>query len=600
MKKKILSLLLCVAMLLSATCVGIAETPDGTYEGSGIGMNGAVNVVVTVSGGVIADVQVTGHSETPGISDPAFAQIPQSIVAANSAVVDAVAGATFTSNAIMEAVAAALAGDAGVDNNTPFELAFEPDVIVVGAGMAGMIAGIRSAQLGAQVLVLEQSGRVGGSAVSAGGSISGAGFEVQKKAGIEDSADLFYGDFVRLGGEENLNVEIARTHAEKSGAAIDWLYNEIGVSFGDEKVDTGVYEPMFPNRVTYADGLVNPPGGMGFVRPLETKLNEYIEAGSLQLELNTMVTDIILTDGVVTGVMVGDREINAPSTIIATGGYGYSEEWLKTYNFTNITSNDPSTAIGSGYNFAEKAGAAFDNMDYMACYGGAIPCDGFDHTTSFGITVHRAFVYPGLVFTDMDGNRLTDEMAYSALNYDHTWSNAKENTVYMFMSESMIDRSLPIISGPLGFEFENNGWDIFDKMVEEGTYIVKADTIEQLAEKFGMANLAATFNTYNADCEAGVDSAFGRTEHLIPFAEGPFYAVKTYPYCLMTSGGPRINSSAQMLREDGSVIAGAYLCGEIIGSANIGGHATIGGIGHGINATWGLIAAENAVNNAAK
>ena len=448
------------------------------------------------------------------------------------------------------------------------------------------------------MLLLEQSGRVGGSANSAGGSISGAGYEVQKKAGIEDSAELFYGDFVRLGGEENINQEIAHAHAERSGAAVDWLYNDIGVSFGDELVDTGVYEPMYPNRVTYADGLVNPPGGVGFVRPLEARLNQCIEEGSVQLALDTLVTDIILEDGAVAGIMIGEREIKAPSTIIATGGYGHSEEWLKKYNYTNIISNDPVTAIGSGYNFAAKAGAAFDNMDYMACYGGAVPCDGFEHTTSFGITVHRAFVYPGLVFTDVDGNRLTDEMAYSALNYDHTWTNAKDNIVYMFMTEGMIDRSQIIMSGPLGVEFENGGWDLFDRMVEEGEYIVRADSIQELADRFGMANLVSTFDTYNADCAAGLDSQFGRTQSLIPFTEGPFYAVRTLPYCLMTSGGPRINANAQMVREDGSVIEGAWLCGEIIGSANIGGHATIGGIGHGMNTVWGLTAAENAVANA--
>ena len=365
-------------------------------------------------------------------------------------------------------------------------------------------------------------------------------------------------------------------------------------------MDTGVYEPMYPNRVTYADGLVNPPGGQGFVCPLSARLDQYVAEGKIQLVLNTLVTDILLEDGRVTGVAVGDREIKAPSTIIATGGYGHSEEWLKQRNYTNIVSNDPATAIGSGYNFAKKAGAVFDNMDYMACYGGAVPCDGFEHTTSFGICQHRAFVYPGLVFTDMDGLRLTEEMSFSALNYDETWTHAKENTVYIFMAENMIDREQIIMSGPLGVEFENGGWDLFDRMAAEGEYIVKAGTIEELAENLGMSRLAATFETYNADCAAGLDSAFRRTQYLVPFTEGPFYAVKTYPYCLMTSGGPRINANAQMVREDGSVIEGAWLCGEIIGSANIGGHATIGGIGHGMNAVWGLTAAENAVANAGK
>ena len=587
--------LLCIlAVLLFAASAASADVLTGSAQG----LNGPVTVEVTVEDNVIKDVAVVDHSDTPGISDAAINAIPAAIVAANSPDVDTVAGATFTSNGIIGAVRAALNGE--TEKAAELVLTQDPDVIVIGAGMSGMVAAIRSAELGANVLLFEQSGRVGGSANSAGGSISGAGYKVQKKAGIEDTPELFYGDFIRLGGEENINTEIAHAHAERSGAAVDWLYDDIGVSFGDELVDTGVYEPMYPNRVTYADGLVNPPGGLGYVRPLEARLNQYIGEGKIQLALDTLVTDIVLENDKVTGVCVGDKVYNAPSTIIATGGYGHSEEWLKQYNYTNIISNDPATAIGSGYNFAEKAGAVFDNMDYMACYGGAVPCDGFEHTTSFGITVHRAFVYPGLVFTDKDGLRLTDEMAYSALNYDHTWTNAKENTVYIFMAENMIDRGQIIMSGPLGVEFENGGWDLFDSMVADGTYIVKADTIEELAGKLGMSELAATCETYNADCAAGKDSVFGRTEYLMPFTEGPFYAVKTYPYCLMTSGGPRINANAQMVRADGSVIEGAWLCGEIIGSANIGGHATIGGIGHGMNTVWGLTAAENAVANAGK
>ena len=244
--RKLIALALCLCMAMTMTAA--AQTADGVYEGAGQGLNGPIKVAVTVSGGAITGVEVIEHAETPGISDPAIAQIPAAIIAANSAEVDGVAGATFTSNGIKAAVTAALSGDAGEQAAGEFELAKEPDVIVIGAGMSGMIASIRAAQLGANVLLLEQSGLVGGSANSAGGSISGAGYEVQKKAGIEDTADLFYGDFIRLGGEENINKEIARTHAEKSGAAIDWLYNDVGVSFGDEHVDTGVYEPMYPNR----------------------------------------------------------------------------------------------------------------------------------------------------------------------------------------------------------------------------------------------------------------------------------------------------------------------------------------------------------------
>ncbi len=70
--------------------------------------------------------------------------------------------------------------------------------------------------------------------------------------------------------------------------------------------------------------------------------------GNVQLCTETLVTDIVFdANGDVAGVAVGDQEIPAPSVVISTGGYGYSEKWLKTYNFTNITSNDPVTAIGA-------------------------------------------------------------------------------------------------------------------------------------------------------------------------------------------------------------------------------------------------------------
>ena len=116
----------------------------------------------------------------------------------------------------------------------------------------------------------------------------------------------------------------------------------------------------------------------------------------------------------------------------------------------------------------------------------------------------------------------------------------------------------------------------------------------------GAEKLAETVAKYNEDVAAGEDTVFGRTDNLLAFEEGPFYAVYTVPYLMMTAGGPRINGDAQLVREDGTVVGGAYLAGEIIGSANIAGHNTIGGIGHGMCATWGRISAESAVKNAGK
>ena len=594
MNKKGISVLLTMALALATPLYALAETipANGVYEGSANGMGGAVKVAVTVEDGKISGVEVLEHKETAGISDPAIEQIPQAIVEAQSTDVEAVTGATVTSEAIKEAVAAALSGE-GTEEAGELEITIEPDVIVVGAGMAGLSASVRAAELGANVLVLEQNYRVGGSANTAGGSISGAGYKIQKAAGIEDSPELFYQDFVTLGGEEFMNTEIAKVHAERSGAAIDWLQEDVGVEFSD-KVDSGSYLTMDINRVTYTAGGASSGGGSYFVKGLSDKLQSYIDAGTVQLCLDTLVTDIVLNDnGDVTGVMVGDKEISAPSTIIATGGYGYCERWLKEFNFTNITSNDPNTAIGSGYDFARKAGAAFDNMNYSSCYGGSVPVTGFQASLRCNIN------YNGSVWINTNGDRVFNEPKATSMDKRTVWRTSDQNILYVVFAENMVTEDKPLFTGMMSNSAPFTTEEKIAELIEKG-YVFKADTIAELAEKIGAPNLEATLTKYDEDVAKGEDSVFGRTDNLLSFEEGPYYAVYTVPYLMMTAGGPRINGQGQLMREDGTAVGNVYLAGEIIGSANIAGHNTIGGIGHGICATWGCISAESAVQNAGK
>ncbi len=597
--KKVLSLALCLCMPLFASSA-LAEYADGSYTGVGAGMGGDVNVSVTVEGGKIVSVEVGEHNETPGISDPAIEQIPAAIVEAQSADVEAVSGATVTSNAIKEAVKAALSGEQAEEEGVviPFE---QPDVIVIGAGMAGLSSAVRASQLGANVLVFEQMPRIGGSAAVAGGSIVGAETIIEKEAGIEDSIDLLYADFGRLGGEGNYNPEVARKFAERAGTAVDWLDTFVGVNFGDRKPTYGSYEPLNVNRVHFAapeDGDVSKStgrGGSGFISALKAKLDEYIAAGNACLLLESPVTDIVIEDGTITGVVAQingvETTIKAPSTIIATGGYGHNEAWLKEYNFTNVATSTPASATGSGYDFARKAGAAFSGMDFCTAYGGAIPATGFTKSLAANL-----YTNPGPIWVGLNGERFTDETNADSKVRSDAWTNAEENKVFVVFTDSAINPEMPIITGAADPAAK------FAELVEEGKYVFKADTVAELAEKAGINAdaLVKTVETYNADCKAGKDSQFGREKNLNAMEEGPYYAIMTIPYVLITSGGPRINADAQMLTEDGTVIPGAYLAGEIVGMGNVCGHTTIGGIGHGNCATWGMIAAENAVANAGK
>ena len=586
--------LVLLTVLLAAPAAAQAALPaDGVYTGSANGMGGALEVSVTVEGGRLSAVEVLSHKETPGISDPALEAIPAAIVEAQSTEVDSVTNATVTSDAIKAAVEAALAGE-GDTGAGELEITIEPDVIVVGAGMAGLVASVRASELGANVLVLEQNYRVGGSANTAGGSISGAGYNIQKAAGIEDSPEAFYNDFVTMGGgEQNLNPEIARVHAERSAGAINWLQDYVGVEFSTQ-VDSGGYLTMNTNRVTYTAGGPSSGGGSYFVKALMEKLQGFIDAGQSQLCLDTLVTDVILDEqGSVIGVKVGDKEIRASSVIIATGGYGYCERWLKEFNFTNITSNDPNTAIGSGYDFARTAGAAFDNMDYCSCYGGSVPVSGFQASLRCNIN------YNGAIWVNTAGERVFNETKATSMDKRTIWRTNDQNIIYVVLAENMLTADMPLFTGMMSNSAAFTTEEKIAELLNLG-YMFKADTIEELAAKLGTPKLAETVGKYNEDVKAGADSVFGRTDNLLAFEEGPFYAVYTVPYLMMTAGGPRINGEAQLMHEDGTPVGNVYLAGEIIGSANIAGHNTIGGIGHGLCATWGTIAAESAVKNAGK
>ena len=591
--KVFLSLLLVLALLVGLV-PAVAETTltDGTYTGTGKGMHSNIAVTVTVEDGAITSVTVDSQDETPGVSDPAFEQIPAAIVAAGNTDVDTVAGATLTSNGIIEAVNNALNG---TTEETSTELTIEPDMIVVGSGMAGLVATARGVELGLNVLVLEQSVRTGGCIHYAGGTVSGAGFKIQKENGVEDTPEAFYADIEALGGEGEFNEALAKRHTEEAGAAIDWLDEDLGVDFGDRSLVGGAYTAMQTLRVTRALGSYSMGAANAYLDPLNERLEQAIADGKAQIMYNTKVTELLVEGDKCVGVKAGDLEFRAPSVVLATGGYSYNEDLLKMAGFENVISCAPSTSDGSGFLLAQAVGGVFDNMDEIVnYYGGGIPTNGFD----MYYQVNNS--YPGMIYVNAQGDRVgAEESATSAM-----WYGQEESKLNAVISSNMIDKEQAFIKHPMmnSAVLENNGWDKLEELAAEGNCVYKADTLEELAEMIGAENLTATVEAYNKDVAAGEDTAFGRSpESMVAFEEGPYYAVVTVPYVWSgTSGGVRANEDGYLQREDGSVITGLSLAGEILGPSNILGKINFGGINHSMCATWGIIAAENAAELAGK
>jgi len=597
--KKIIGILLTAMLLLNAA----AFAEPAVYTANAVGNNGRVYVSVQVEDGKIAGVDVDVNYETPGLGEAAAKKIAAAIVEGQTLAIDAVAGATLSSKAVLTAVETAIT-EAGLDveayktpaNPELYNQVFEDkstDIVVVGGGMAGMTAAVRAAQAGANVILVEKSGVLGGAAPYAMGWISGAGFKVQKELGVEDSAELFYSDIIGFAGsEEAVNVGLAKHYAEKSGPAIDWL-QEIGVEFKNE-LNVGIYDPMTVYRVAWGKN-----NGASITNGLKQNVDALAAEGKIEVLLFTTVTDLVLENGEVVGVTAYDhhnnkQNISAKATILATGGFGADQDRLEAI-FDNIGCGYITTALGEGYDLAAQAGAGFHHMDYNPITGGVLPVVGFYSNVRMNVK------YNGVIYVNQAGNRVFDEIGANYKARSDAWIHADQNVLYGILSESMLAQDTPVLNaGNSWTTTADSDWAIWNELVEAGELIVKADTIEELAQKIGAADLAKTVEAYNGYVAAGKDEEFGRTQNLLAFEEGPFYAIKTIPYAGRSAGGVLANEKLEVLTAEGQVIPGLYVAGETVGFAVISGEASVSGMYLGMAATYGVGAADSAAAYVAK
>lgn len=598
--KKLLSLLLtlCLACTFTGAMAEAAVMQDGAYTGVGAGFGGDLTVSMTVEGGAITALEVVSHSDTAGICDPAIAQLPEAIIAAQSAAIDVIAGATMTSKGILAAAQDAIDQAAGVVKEAA-PVMEDPDVLVVGAGIAGMCAAIEAAEQGAKVLILEKTGNVGGT--MGGGTLIGVDTSLQHAAGIEgDTPESLFNDFVRLNAgymertpdaQYTWNEDLGRYFAENCGQRVEWLV-DLGVNMTNPVPNQPtLYEPLSVPRITIADRSSITEVVLG-------KLQPFIDAGQVSLVLSTPATDLIAQDGVVVGAVdANGTQYLAKATILCTGGYGYSEELVTRYNLQNFTTTCPAFATGDGMLMAERVGATLRNMDFLTTYAGGLktPEGGLTRTMSI-----RVKDFPHIVFVNANGERFVDELGNEdGSSYDEitSWWKKGDNKVYILLDQAMIEdlkaKEMPVISG-------DKDWSKFEDLLAKGDILFSGATLTEAAEKAGIngENLEATIARYNTFAENGVDEDFGRTRLMTPFTGGTYYIFETTPYIMITAGGPDMNDKAQLLTESGDVIPGLYQAGEIVGMANAFGRTTIGGVGNTGNLVWGQLAGRSAAQYA--
>ena len=579
--KRTLSLLLAFVMVLGlAACGGntAQETTaaataaseeagiytPGTYTGTAAGKNGDVKVEVTFSANAIDSVKVVEHSETAGISDGAIENIPAAIVENQSLAVDTVSGATITSDAILQAVADAVAqagGDVEALKNAAAPAGekeakeLSADVIVVGGGGAGMAAATRLAQLGKSVILVEKSGFLGGAISVSGGNQVVMGSQLQIDNGVaDDSVESMVADFEANGANKN-NKEILTLFAENVGATTDWLVANCGITFEEGLHQLGEYSH---NRELAYTG-----GGAGFAEAMR----KAVEEAGVQVLLNTKAESLIADNGTVTGVKAAssdaDYTLTAGDVVLATGGYGANKDML-TDEMKSALYYGPASSTGEGIQMAQAVGAQTANMEYGKRYPNGIEVsEGMAKSTIAGNIVGWTM---SAILVNKDGNRVVNEKASNRTILEEELKQ-EGGELYLLLDAETFEAWKAKLA-PAGI----SDADIEKYLEANGTttpVFAHGETLEEAAAAAGINadNLKATVEKYNGFVAKGSDDDFGRAATYLTKAigEGPYYIVEQKPRFATTMGGLVINTSMQVLNEAGEPISGLYAAGENCG-----------------------------------
>ena len=578
---------------------------SGDFTGTAKGFGGDVSVTLTLTDGAITGCTAEGKDETEGVGSQAIAKMPGAIAESGSIAVDGVSGATITSTAIKEAAAAALTAaglnpddyKTAVENNaTAEDSTVDADVVVVGAGGAGMTAAITAAAEGKSVVILESQSMVGGNSVRATGGMNAgktvyqdenefgesAGVEKTLKTAAEKYADnetitalaktvseqwaayqanpTGYFDSVELmeldtmiGGKGINDPELVETLCANSADAIDWL-DDHGItlhnvsSFGGASVKR-IHRPVNAEGKTVSVG--------SYMIPL---LEENCEKAGVQMMLNTTATEILTDDnGAAVGIKATGASgetitINAKAVVLTTGGFGANLDMVVEYKPELkgfMTTNAPGI-LGQGIKMAQAIGADTVDMDQIQIHPTV------EANTAALIT--EGLRGDGAVLINAEGKRFIDEVGtrdvVSAAEIAQTGSYS-----WLVVDQAMADAS-SVIQG----------------YIKKG-YTVTGETYEELGKAMGVDEtaFAETMNTWNGYVEAKNDPNFGRTSFANKLDTAPYYAIKVTAGVHHTMGGLKINTNTEVLNENGEVIPGLFAAGEVTGGVHganrLGGNA---------------------------
>lgn len=549
---------------------------SGTFTGTSRGMKGEMNVDVTFSDTAITKIEITTTNDTFGVGygldTTPYEVIPNQIIENQSLAIDSITGATITTNAILNAVGDAVkqaGGDVDVLKSVKVEKeaakdeTFDADVVIVGAGAAGLSAALEAEQAGAKVIVLEKQGIPGGATTLSGGKLLAAGTEFQAAAGFEGDTPQALFDYLKGVGGDLIDDAKLREFTENALGDFNWLI-ENGVVVKDVEPIHSSITPWRVHNTLEKAGMTDGNGGL-----ITVPLTKAVQATSVEIKYNVAANELLTNEeGAVVGV-VGVKPdgskvtVNAKSVIMATGGYAQNKEMISRYpSAEGYVTSVPKGNVGDGLTMSEAVGAQIFNAPSTQIV--------FTSFTS-GVGINEE---AGLIVNDQ-GKRVVDEYTYQ-----------------YHVAEALVNSGSKI------------GWYIASAndpapMVQYAMTLdstLKADSAEELAALMGVdpTVFAEQVARYNELCAAGYDEDFNKPADKMNALEGTLYAIEMKPVVTVTFGGLVTDLDAQVLDANNQAIKGLYAAGEVAFTGLFGTEYPCCGMAIGSAVRFGRIAGINA------
>lgn len=579
------TLLAAAVGLMSAAAVAAPVTTQGT----GVGKHGDMTVAVTFDNGRIQAIEIVKEAENPVLAKKVYTDLKAAVIASNSADLDAISGATFSSKGFLDAVKDA-AKKAGVTLSKADAKAIKKvvknipavsnyDVVVIGAGGAGFSAAIEAKNAGANVVLLEKMPAVGGNSLISGAEMNAARNWVQPKLGIlDDSAERHAADTFK-GGDKKGDMKVINVMTANALDAAKWCRDYLGVRFEDDNL-------FFFGGHSRKRALI-PVGHTGteFIAKFQAKADELGIPVITDMEAEELIKDK-------TGRVVGVKATSHGATytfnakggvVLATGGFGANKAMVKKYNpkiDERFKTTDAPGTTGEALYMANRAGAQLVNMGYIQTYPICDPISGV-------IELIADSRFDGAIMLNQEGKRFVEELERRDVLSEAILKQTG-NYCWVLWNDNIGKISNTVKEHPTEYE----------AFTKQGIMATCPD-LKCIADftKMPLKQLESTVKRVSSMAGKGNDKDFHHRGGLMDMSEGQYYVIKAVPSTHHTMGGVRINEKAQALTAKGQVIPGLWAAGEVTGVTH--GTNRLGGNAYTDIIVFGRIAGEAAAFEAA-